>query len=367
MHFLCYDIGMRKFKTYNYSFLISVLFTVLLSVFFTACASSPKKTEPVDKTKKIVHPRNYILNPYDGARTLSLSFNEYYYRYEGRINMWNYLKKDKPLADDKVIIRGRFKSNVKLTCLTVYLEDDSYEANYCTVLSGINRIMDIQPGTFYDLNLAFSMTTDSLGSLNIVFAYDGNDYGMGDFPKVGKSSVLTFEFSDDENCLTTNTNDEVIEEVSLEPQVLNIQLDKCMPFIEIATKYPVVNGVEDMTLVDNYQTVVDITHALNGYIPRKGDTINVTWSAVTDTRIRRIYARPVDCSVTAGGWRELLNVDWDDFDDYVIISSVKPDTPFFGNVTFVLDKDAVSQLCLCLWYDVGDAWPDGSAIIKMSK
>ena len=358
---------MRKCKTFNNKVFLTVLFSILLTSFSTGCASTGKKHDSADKTKKNVHPREYVLNPYDGAKSLSLSFNEYYYCYEGRINMWNYLRKDKPLAEDKIIIRGRFKANINIPCLTVYLEDSSYEGHYGTILSGINRIMDIQKGTYYDLSLVFALSKDSLGGLDIVFTYDGNSYGMSDFLKVGKSSVLTFEYTDDEESQTTNTNNEVLEDENAEPQVLNIQLEKCMPFIEIATKYPVVNGVEDMTLVDNYQTVVDVTHAFNGYLPKKGDTINVTWSAVTDTRIRRIYARPVDCSAAAGGWRELLNVDWDDFDDYIIISSVKPNTPFVGNVTFVLDKDAVSQLCLCLWYDVGDAWPDGSAIIKISK
>lgn len=358
---------MRKCKNFNNVLFLSGLFSILLTAFFTGCASTNKGSDLSDKSKKNVHPREYILNPYDGARTLSLSFDEYYYCYEGRINMWNYLKKDMPRAEDKIIIRGRFKSSVNIPCLTVYLEDSSYEGHYSTMLSGINRIMDVQQGTYYDLSLVFALSSDSLGGLDIVFAYDGNNHGMGEFLKVGKSSVLTFEYTEDEESQTTNTNDEVLEEEITEHQVLNIQLEKCMPFIEIATRYPIVNGVEDMTLVDNYQAVVDVTHALNGYLPKKGDIINVTWSAVTNTRIRRIYARPVDCSAAAGGWRELLNVDWDDFDDYIIINSVKPNTPFVGNVTFVLAKDVVSQLSLCLWYDIGDAWPDGSAIIKMSK
>ena len=358
---------MRKCKNFNNVLFLSGLFSILLMAFFTSCASTGKAAEPAEKTKKNGHPREYILNPYDGARTLSLSFNEYYYCYEGRIDMWNYLKKDKPRADDKIIIRGKLKSNIKIPCLTVYLEDDSYLGNYGTVLSGINRVMDIPQGTSYDLNLAFSLSSDSIGGLSIVFAYDGNSYGMGDFLKIGKSATFTFEYCEEEEFLTTNTNGEVLAEEELERQTLNVQLEKCMPFIEIATRYPIVNGVEDMTMVDNYQAVVDVTHAFGGYLPRKGDIINVTWSAVTNKRIRRIYARPVDCSPAAGGWRELINVDWDDFDDYIIISSVKPDTPFVGNVSFVLTKDVVSQFCLCIWYDIGDAWPDGSAIIKLSK
>ena len=128
-----------------------------------------------------------------------------------------------------------------------------------------------------------------------------------------------------------------------------------------------VNGVEDMTMVDNYQTVVDVTPAFNGYLPRKGDTINVTWNAVSNVRLRNLYARPVDCSAAAGGWRELLNVNWDDFDDYLLVRSAKANEPFIGSVTFKLTKDTVEQFCLCIWYDIGDAWPNGPAIIKMSK
>ena len=358
---------MRKFKTFNNLIFLPVFLLVLSVVFLSGCASNKNQVESTDKTKKIVHPRSYVLNPYDVSKTMSLSFNEYYYCYEGKIDMWNYLRKDKPLAGDKVIIRGKFKSDVRIPCLTVYLEDNSREGNYCTILSGVNRIMDIMPRTVYDLSLVYTLDTDTLGGLSIVFAYDGNSYGMGDFPKVGSKAVLSFEYCDDEEFLTTNTNDEVLVEEDLGPQVLNIQLEKCMPFMEISTRYPTVYGVEDMSVVDNYQTVVDITYDFDGYLPRKGDTINITWSAVSDVRIRRIYARPVDCSSSAGGWRELTNVDWDDFDDYTIIRSVKPNEPFLGSVSFVLTRDVVSQLSLCIWYDIGDAWPDGPAIIKIAK
>ena len=357
---MCYDYHtMKKLSLISFS----ILFTVLLTV---SCASTKSTTEGADK--KIEHPRTYILNPYDGAKSLSLNYNEYYYCYEGKIDMWKYLKKDKPITEDKVIVRGRFKSNIAIPCLTVYLEDNSYEGNYCTVLSDDNRIMDIQPGSYFDLSLAFTINRDSLAGLSIVFSYDGINHGMGDFLKVGKKALLTFEMPVEEELFTTNTNNEVIEaEVPTEPQTLNIRLEQIMPFIEVATRYPVVNGVEDMTMVDNYQTVVDVTPAFNGYLPRKGDTINVTWNAVSNVRLRNLYARPVDCSAAAGGWRELLNVNWDDFDDYLLVRSAKANEPFIGSVTFKLTKDTVEQFCLCIWYDIGDAWPNGPAIIKMSK
>jgi len=120
-------------------------------------------------------------------------------------------------------------------------------------------------------------------------------------------------------------------------------------------------------VVDNYQASPDITFAFGDYLPKKGDVINITWSAFSDVRIRQIYVRPVDCSASAGGWKELLTVDWDDLDKYIIARSITPNNPFTGTVSFKLEKDVVSQFNLCIWYDIGDARPDGPAIIKMAK
>lgn len=364
MHFMCYDYyTMKKLPFISFS----ILFTVLLTV---SCASTKSTADGADKNKKIEHPRTYILNPYEGAKSITLNYNEYYYCYESKIDMWSYLKKDKPITEDKVIVRGRFKSSIAIPCLTVYLEDNSYEGNYCSVLSEDNRIMDIQPGSYFDLNLAFNINKDSAGGLSIVFSYDGINHGMADFMKVGKKAVLTFEepAPEEEDFFTTNTNNEVIElEEDTAAHTYNIHLEQWMPFIEIATHYPVVNGVEDMTMVDNYQAVVDLTPAFNGKLPRKGDTVNITWAAYSDVRLRNLYVRPVDCSAEAGGWRELLNVNWDDFDDYIVTRSIKSNEPFTGNVSFVMSKDTVAQFCLCIWYDIGDAWPNGPAIIKKAR
>lgn len=353
---------MRKTKILK----LSALF--LLMGIIAGCESTKVTTNEPVKTKN-EHPRTYILNPYDGAKSLSISFNEYYYCYEGKIDMWDYLKKDKPLVEDKVVVRGRVKSNISIPCLTIYLEDNSYEGNYCSVLSDDIRIMDIQAGSYFDLNVAFTLHKASAGGLSIVFAYDGNNHGMSDFIKIGKKAELIFQMPEEEELFTTNTNNEVLPESEEEsgPKTYNIQLDKWMPFIEVATRYPIVNGVEDMTMVDNYQTVIDLTPAFNGYLPRKGDTVNITWSAFSDVRLRNLYIRPVDCSAAAGGWRELLNVNWDDFDDYIVTRSVKANEPFTGNVSFILTKDAVAQFNLCIWYDIGDAWPNGPAIIKKAK
>lgn len=338
------------------------LYIFVLSLFFiTACASTGK-TEDGNEKK---HPRSYIVNPYDFEKSLSLKFNEYYFCYEGKIDAWDLLKEDKPIAGDKIIVKGQLRSTIDIPNISVYLEDSSYYGNYCTVLSADKYITEVKAGVNYDFELEFPVLLDSKGGLSVVFAYDGNNHGMESAAKIGKASTLFFNYVEDVE--TTNTNPIVIEEEIRESQIFNIALEKIIPFLELKTRYPNVFGVEDMSIIDNYQVTPEITYAFNGNLPRKGDVINVTWSAYSNVKIRQIYARPVDCSSKAGGWKELVDVDWDYLDKYIIARSVRPNESFMGNVSFRLEKDAVESVYLCIWYDIGDAYPEGPAIIKMSK
>ena len=80
---MCYDYyTMKKLPIISFS----ILFTILLAV---SCASTKSTADGADKNKKIEHPRTYILNPYEGAKSITLNYNEYYYCYEGKIDMLN--------------------------------------------------------------------------------------------------------------------------------------------------------------------------------------------------------------------------------------------------------------------------------------
>ena len=336
--------------------------TVLLAlaVMLTGCASKDAKG---GNGPSIPHPRTYVVDPADSKTEVEVPFNSYGPNYQQTIDMWSFLKKDKPQAGDTVQIRGRLTSDLDIPNIVVYLTDNSAAANYWTNLCDDNVLLDVKAGVPVDINFDVVLHTDAKGALVVTFAYDGSDHGQESVAKVGKPAHFTFEKVAD----TTDTAAETGAAAPVGPQVYNVRLDKYAAFLEIGTNHPWVNGVQDMSVIDNYQATPEITNAFGDYLPKAGDTVNVTWTAVSDVDIAQIFVRPVDCSSAANWWKELITTDWDNLDKYIIIKDVKAGVPFQGTVSFEITTDAVAQVNLCMWYDIGDANPDGPAILKMAK
>lgn len=341
--------------------LLSVFTMVIVAAtLFSGCASKTQK--PVEG-KKIPHPRDYVLDPADITPSLELFYNSYGPNYIGTVNAWKFYKKDKPLVEDTVTVNAKITSNIDIPCFVYYLVDTSRAANFGTVLSKYYYVQDVKAGTPFTIKTDIELEKSSIGGFDLVFSYDGKESGLDNFPKIGKAATFKFEKIDD----TTDTVAEAGIVPPEGPQILNVQLERYTAFLEIATTHPVVNGSVDMSVVANYQAVPDITGALGDYLPRAGDTLNVTWHAVSDVDIKQVYVRPVDCSAAANWWKELIDVDWDNLEQYAICKDVKAGNPFHGSVTFNITKDAMDQISLCIWYDVGDANPDGPALCKLAR
>ena len=329
-----------------------------LGLMLTGCASKDKGAA---EGPSIPHPRSYVVDPYDGGETLALPFNSYGPNYQGTIDLWKYLKKDKPLAGDTIQLRGKVTSDVDIPNVVYYLVDNSAAANYWTAISGDNYILDMKAGQAYDINVDVVLDKDTKGSFVVVFAYDGSDHGQESYAKVGKAANFTFEKVAD----TTDT----AAEVPSAPHNSNptVALEKYAAFLEIATNHPWVNGAQDMSVIANYQATPEVTNAFGDDLPKAGDKLTVTWTAVSDVDIAQVYMRPVDCSAAAGWWKELIDIDWENQESMIIVKDVKAGVPFQASITFDLAVDPVAQVNLCVWYDVGDANPDGPAITKLAK
>ena len=171
-------------------------------VAFSYCGSveGAKKTEA--EGPAVPHPRSYVLDPADGAATLALPFNSYGPNYQGTIDMWKYLKKDKPQAGDTMQLRGKVTSDIDIPCVVFYLTDTSPAANYWTNLCGDSYIFDMKAGVAYDINVDVVLDVSTKGGLVMTFAYDGNDHGQETYAKVGAPANFTFEKVAD----TTDTN-----------------------------------------------------------------------------------------------------------------------------------------------------------------
>lgn len=131
--------------------------------------------------------------------------------------------------------------------------------------------------------------------------------------------------------------------------------------VTIAANHPWVGGKQDMSVISNYQAVVDITEQTG--ILMTGDKVTVKWNGTSDVNISKIKVRLVENSAAVANWWKEL--DSNGSDGTVFVSNVKAGVPFDVSVELSLKDDAVDQVALCIWYDVGDATPDGPA--KISK
>lgn len=335
---------------------LSAIAVALLGLVFTGCASGSKAS---DEGPKIPHPRSYVLDPADKGAELAMPFNSYGPNYQGTVDMWSWLKKDKPQAGDTVQIRGRLTSDTDIPNVVVYLTDTSPAANYWTNLCGDNYLFDVKAGVPVDINFDVVLDTSTKGGLVITFAYDGSDHGQEGFDKVGKAAKFTFEKVAD----TTDTAAESGVVAPTGPVSTEVDLGKYAAFLQIETNHPWVNGVQDMSVIANYQAVPEVTAAFGDFLPKDGDKIIVKWRATADVDIAQIKVRAVDNSSAAGWWKELESTS----EGTVMVKDVKAGEPFEAYAELNISADAVAQVALCIWYDIGEANPDGPAICKIAK
>ena len=139
--------------------------------------------------------------------------------------------------------------------------------------------------------------------------------------------------------------------------------------IKIAPNYPWINGEQDMSSLTNYQANPDITPAFVLGFPVVGNNVRLTWHAASNVDISKLYCRLVDESSDVNWWKELNkpnqnsgeNNPYEDDSTFIMKENIKGGEAFDVDFTLSIDEKPVSQVNLCIWYNVGDA--EGPAII----
>ncbi len=327
-----------------------------LGLMLTGCASKDKG----EAGPSIPHPRTYTFDVIDGgSSTISLVFNSYGPNYQATPFFTPLVKKDKPQAGDTVIFKMKAVSDVDLPLLLAYPCSTSPSWTPLDSQDEEARVMarDVKAGEPFECEISWVLTTKMGGDFALCMQYDNESQEV----KTGGPCKLTLE----RICESTDTT----AEVPSAPHNTNptVALEKYAAFLEIATNHPWVNGAQDMSVIANYQATPEVTNAFGDDLPKAGDKLTVTWTAVSDVDIAQVYMRPVDCSAAAGWWKELIDIDWENQESMIIVKDVKAGVPFQASITFDLAVDPVAQVNLCVWYDVGDANPDGPAITKLAK
>ena len=131
--------------------------------------------------------------------------------------------------------------------------------------------------------------------------------------------------------------------------------------IELEANHPWVDGKQDMTKVSNYEKNIDLTDVWGNDFPQKGDTVNISWSSIPNVDIKNVYCRLVENTAPVDWWKELCEVDFDNLEPYTLAKDLKANVPFESSISITLAENPIEGISLCMWYDVGDATPDGPA------
>lgn len=345
---------------------LSAIAVALCGILLSGCASSGKSSGPVS-----VHPRDYTFDVIDGgSEVLNLVFNSYGPNYQVVPDFTALVKKDKPQKGDTVTFKMKATSDVDLPLLLAY--PCSTSPSWTPLDNQVNdeRVLaeNVKAGEAFECEITFVLTGNMGGNFALCMQYDNPEQD----PKTGGPCVLTLE----RICESTDTTKEV-PSAPHNPNV-TVQIEKYSALTEIATNHPWVNGAQDMSVIANYQANPDFTAAFGDDLPVVGDNVHITWHAVSDVDISKIYCRLVDCSSAANWWKELNHTDeelaaaegvedpWHS-SKFVMIENIKAGEVFDVDFNLPVEEKPVQQVNFCMWYEIGDANPDGPALIKFVR
>lgn len=151
---------------------------------------------------------------------------------------------------------------------------------------------------------------------------------------------------------------------------VTINIEELYDCLEVYTQMSWYSGEQNQ--VYNYQTTPDISSGLGYVFPIVGNKVHLTWHAKSNVDISKLYCRLVDVSPEAWNWME-LNTAKQNFTDrdpflhdstFIMKENIKAGEVFDVDFTLPVEIKPIAQVNLCIWYNVGDANPEGPAIIN---
>jgi ABC-type phosphate transport system substrate-binding protein len=86
-------------------------------------------------------------------------------------------------------------------------------------------------------------------------------------------------------------------------------LNDAAAFCEMATEYPWINGVQDMSVVENYKCRPEVTNYFGDDLPVVGDKVHIIWHAKADKDISKICFYLIDNSEKCAWWLPLSDIE----------------------------------------------------------
>ena len=317
-----------------------------------SCAS--KEAKPAG----LPHPRSYTIDVADGKSdslgtsdgTVKLVFNQYGPNYQETVDFTPFVKFNKPLAGDTIDVSIKGVSDKDIEILNVNVVDTSAAYSYWGVLTGTDGqpIEGVKAGEPFEATFSFPLTSDMKGNFKIVLMSE----------TLTEAATITLEKVTN----TTDTSTEVVIEERV-PQTYDMDFTKYAAFLEVKTNHPWIDGVQDMSVISNYEAVVDITNFFPAdKLPIAGDKLNITWKVSSDTDIAKLCMRVIENTPAVNWWKEL---DVNAGTGQVVAENIVAGEPLVITASFDYAEAAVEGASIVIYYDVGDA--DRPAIFKLVR
>ena len=308
------------------------------------------------------HPRSYSLDLADGSSvgtgttgSSKLVFNQYGPNFQEEIDFTSFVKYNKPLAGDTIDVTLKGVSDKDINQLVINVVDTSAAYSYWGVLNANADsffIEGITAGQPFEATFSMPLEKDMKGNFKIVLRSDDAAEAIGiTWEKVGE---------------TTDTSTEVVIEERV-PQVYDMDFTKYAAFLEVKTNHPWIDGVQDMSVISNYEATVDITNFFpsGDKLPIAGDKLNITWKVTSDTDIAKLCMRVIENTPAVNWWKELDKKWIETQEGLVVAENIKAGEVLDISASFDYAEAAVEGTSIVIWYDVGDA--DRPAIFKLVR
>jgi len=314
---------------------------------FVSCASTGGSASTGS-----VHPREYTLDLAESATgtTTSVVKNPYDTNHQSdpALDFTKFIRKDKPQAGDTIHINYKFSADNDISIVRFCLIDPT--VNYWLELAPESYvdITDVKAGEVYEGVQDAILEQDVKGEFKVYIQYNCKDMVEAGYAEQSAASVFTFY--DVEGVETTDVLKELpASAVPAGPKTIKVDMNVTAALCEMKTGHVWVNGVEDMSKIDNYQADISIMSLLEDPL-EPGDIIEVTWKGRADIDIPALKMFPVDHSKQVSWWKELIDDRSDE--NVTVATDIKAGEAFEVTKTFVIDTASVTtDVNLRVYYD----------------
>lgn len=326
-----------------------VAMAAVVCSFFVGCASTSNKGAFVSTVE---HPRTYVIDLAD-AKTGNVSkFNllSGTQIYGSNNEFTDFLKYDPPQKGDTFEVHYKGVSDIDLPGIELCISNHSTWNNLISQEQcELALAEDIKAGVPFEGVKTYVLDGTAPSATAKVFFdlyYDNclikNDPAK--YPVTGKKATITWEKTDVETTNTALDSGEVVTrpEGPIEFVVEVSDVAKLLQFD--------VGDTENGNVV-NFKTITTITDApvFKYYLPKKGDTVTVSYNGTSDVDINTpITLTVVDNSEAAGWWKEICAGadEWKTWSDEPIVAGQE----FTVKQSFTVTSDAIGGVAIIAIY-----------------